>query len=147
MEGYALRPWRLGEEESRKKIISLACCFSLSQSRKGRKGCAGYVGLSDLCGLARKKYPARRNLWQRRRGRKGSAGYTGLYDLYGLARKKYPARRNLWQRRRGRKGSAGKQVFVILTACREKISREKKGSRKGAEIAKEGTIHVRIGTL
>ena len=30
----------------------------LSQRRGGREGSAGYIGLCDLCGLARKKYPA-----------------------------------------------------------------------------------------
>ena len=44
------------------------------------------------------------------------------------------------------KAAQGIQVFATFAAWREKISREE-GSRKGAEIAKKCTIHVRICTL
>ena len=102
MEGYALRPWRLGEEESRKKIISLACCFSLSQSRKGRKGCAGYVGLCDHCGLARKKYPAINEALAGAEGAKAPRGMQGL-AIFAAWRERFPqVVINLSQRREER---------------------------------------------
>ena len=85
-------------------------------------------------------------LSQRRGERQGCAeGYACLSALSGLARKNIPREKGSRKGAENAKAPRGYACLSALSGLARKISLEKV-SRKGAGIAKECTIHVRVGT-
>ena len=116
--------------------------FILSQRRKERKGCAGYIGLSNLGGLARENISrvmrlsrAVFSLAKARRTQRQRRVYR-TERSWRLGERKYLASNEAlaccFFSRKGAedaKAAQGIQVFATLAAWREKISREERGSR------------------